>query len=1383
MEISFTLHDYADLSSPGNPSKFINESFADAPVSVLTSWNEGDDTHLAFGGQDGTVYLWKAAAPMARIGKEPSLSSLTPSLTGRISPPAMPRSSISTSRSTSPSGSSSYASPFHVNQRSRIVSGITAERVEAPKNYVDFDDEPDKLKDMLKGRNPKEKDKVVSPTSDSPTKDANRETSKRKDPPKSLRSPPTSPLLTPLILSTPASPRAAKEDRNSKGTMNSSAHILLPGSNSSVPVSSMHIIYDGKLLVVLQNSGHLTILSTVDGRCASTLNVSDIDMHPPSGAKGGCGAHDIWKWDRIQACPDDERILILAAASRDPKSSFSQTFDNQHDEIHSQCKVVLFILSVSEMAGNLGIDIKPAGQWCVESTPDAVGLYCVPERPFTFFYITSTGQFLTRELHISPQPIHPKASRPQTPDSHSINVTLPNPFRTTKPQTIDQVEFTQEKYGQVALEDSNEVGVLPIEENKKSSFWLDVVDRTLYGTVWSDQGLVAFRYDGGPLTLLFNYGAEDIQTARFLSSETFIVIYRERVEHYTVELVDANNDHVSPPHGQVNYQPRLMYTTTTGSYDVIDVPLRNFVIVLQESEGRRQLGHHRWDDTARKMVSDIVWQAETRHLVGPRLTACLTVDLDAIVLGYSDGKLRQCSLLQLCRKRLSQNPFDKVSEYTLDGFIVHLQVVKNMRTNERVIIGGADDGSVAIWTLADLKLCARWTIFNTPLSRVLQFQDISSGPLRGCILCVAEDGTIAVVAIDGYEFLYMIPGSTFPLERACIGQNNLLLMYSDKRARLWDIKTKEFWRSMSADKAEDLLAQGGWLELFLDDDPEASRAYISPVANSLRGLTLSPKASTLDLNMGRFIAESTSLAKSISGSKSQTRNILLARDRLRAVLSMLLTPGLNKGIDEVCQVQLGVELSSASVGFPSMNVPTLHQYSWPGQAWCISADVSAARALAIVITLRALSIFEELSEAANTVLAFYTSSVPSAVGKGYQPPNLTFIARCWFDGSSEIRQAARLLFDATSVRLTDDETNATVESWQHQLPCLQPTIEKESPTAALALFICGHLASERYSLLSTSALTDICKSISIYLHDEHSIHRALAVDLCSRGFHVWQHYIDALEILRALFTLATSTRKETISPQNVGVLARSAILNISAANTPLFMTTLGIDILNPTSTEHRKSVLQILAFLIRKRPMVLYPNLPKLMEAVVKSLDPNSTSNRDAVLDTATEILGHVVKTYECFLKDVDGADFEFARFPTVDFHMSTQRLAVGTNEGAVIMYDLKTAIRLYVLEGHKKNITACSFSPDGRRLVTLSLEESVVLVWKVGSSISSFFYPGAPPRQGHAGSDPFKTLSFNVGELAKMSRAETLELVRFEWTADRSVKLKIRESVLTFST
>jgi WD40 repeat protein len=151
---------------------------------------------------------------------------------------------------------------------------------------------------------------------------------------------------------------------------------------------------------------------------------------------------------------------------------------------------------------------------------------------------------------------------------------------------------------------------------------------------------------------------------------------------------------------------------------------------------------------------------------------------------------------------------------------------------------------------------------------------------------------------------------------------------------------------------------------------------------------------------------------------------------------------------------------------------------------------------------------------------------------------------------------------------------------------------------------------------------------------------------------------------------------------------------------------------------------------------------------------------------------------------------------------METQRLAVGTHEGAVVMYDLKTAIRLYVLEGHTKPITTCSFSADGRRLVTISLGESLVLVWKVGSSFASFFNPGAPPSQGHVGSQPFKTLKFNVGadgklvskkkgkaisqfgvSSGKMTTAETLDLVRIEWITDRSVKVRIRQSVLTFST
>ena len=43
--------------------------------------------------------------------------------------------------------------------------------------------------------------------------------------------------------------------------------------------------------------------------------------------------------------------------------------------------------------------------------------------------------------------------------------------------------------------------------------------------------------------------------------------------------------------------------------------------------------------------------------------------------------------------------------------------------------------------------------------------------------------------------------------------------------------------------------------------------------------------------------------------------------------------------------------------------------------------------------------------------------------------------------------------------------------------------------------------------------------------------------------------------------------------------------------------------------------------------MVLYPNLPRLMEAVVKSLDPAQNAEREAVLDNVTEIIALVVQT------------------------------------------------------------------------------------------------------------------------------------------------------------
>jgi WD40 repeat protein len=72
------------------------------------------------------------------------------------------------------------------------------------------------------------------------------------------------------------------------------------------------------------------------------------------------------------------------------------------------------------------------------------------------------------------------------------------------------------------------------------------------------------------------------------------------------------------------------------------------------------------------------------------------------------------------------------------------------------------------------------------------------------------------------------------------------------------------------------------------------------------------------------------------------------------------------------------------------------------------------------------------------------------------------------------------------------------------------------------------------------------------------------------------------------------------------------------------------------------------------------------------------------------------------------------------------------------------------VLETHRYPVSAISFSPDGRRLVTASLAEHKVTIWKVGSSFSGFINVGGPPRQGSASGEPFKSLDFFVADPGK---------------------------------
>jgi hypothetical protein len=178
--IPFVFPDVSFVRPPGNAlpngGNLLEDSVANSRPTTLQCWDWNvsstsggeQESGIIMGCEDGTIYTFHRSfipplSPTAPfIVKEPKISSR------RSKPPNL------NSNLASPSITPIVLSPtFNVTAKPRVVSGVTTEPVEAPKNYVDYDDEPDKLKDILQGRNPRDRHSISENSSADRTPERN----------------------------------------------------------------------------------------------------------------------------------------------------------------------------------------------------------------------------------------------------------------------------------------------------------------------------------------------------------------------------------------------------------------------------------------------------------------------------------------------------------------------------------------------------------------------------------------------------------------------------------------------------------------------------------------------------------------------------------------------------------------------------------------------------------------------------------------------------------------------------------------------------------------------------------------------------------------------------------------------------------------------------------------------------------------------------------------------------------------------------------------------------------------------------------------------------------------------------------------------------------
>lgn len=241
----------------------IEVSLARSKASALEFWNYKPDQGRTgaplragvFGCLDGSLFLFHSVPATNDV---PISSSSERRRSRRaLSPLDLTKFTRSLSGSTSPSLLS--PSSLHVPPRSRVVSGITTENVEAPKVYVDFEDETDRLKSLLGGKTHKEKarhtDNDAARTPDpAPVSNSESGSLKGKDISKGVISTGSPPMST-RGASEPASPDAPPLDQHRPQALRLVGHIVPSFGAVGHAVRAVIPVQNGKYFVTLRESG------------------------------------------------------------------------------------------------------------------------------------------------------------------------------------------------------------------------------------------------------------------------------------------------------------------------------------------------------------------------------------------------------------------------------------------------------------------------------------------------------------------------------------------------------------------------------------------------------------------------------------------------------------------------------------------------------------------------------------------------------------------------------------------------------------------------------------------------------------------------------------------------------------------------------------------------------------------------------------------------------------------------------------------------------------------------------------------------------------------------------------------------------------------------
>ncbi|KAK9721558.1 hypothetical protein K7432_003301 [Basidiobolus ranarum] len=775
-----------------------------------------------------------------------------------------------------------------------------------------------------------------------------------------------------------------------------------------------------------------------------------------------------------------------------------------------------------------------------------------------------------------------------------------------------------------------------------------------------------------------------------------------------------------------------------------------------------------------------------------QVTCGIIVGYDHFVRAFESGEIY---LVKLSDAFSDPNPVNMEYIHKLHGHVGRVSCLFSPRIDALQneiswLISGGHDGLVCLWDLHTFQLIHTFRSHSQEILRILQPPNESGWTLQHSIFTVAKDNSVSVISLHDGACLHFFEGYPHQIKsfKWRNGEDYVSICYEDGQSYEW-IYDKEASRFVVAKRSSGETVDSKESEssliarnCFRDVDLNKKTISLAPIYCGVDDISA---ITTISINIKRLISDNYySLPNLNQSGTAHTRSDTMRTyatqagnydyvpdypadiEFVKSVFASLLTPSIDETFDQLLDRKSNASRKTMAYGLRGANGNLsilAPQESTDRSKFCISSTLTSSLLLGLMSLVKLILPHKVSSEELSSMIAQFGSALPDFVGDQYTSPSLSFLAKYWQDTLVDVQQAARSLFISVLHRMSSHDVKSVVEHWESLLPVSISAEKSNIQKMARSAIILGVIGSESPDMLPSRVRKNVALSLTLLLNDDTRIsYRLAAIELISRGFSTWEPHVNGSAVLRTLLTLLYNPNP------TASRLIKVSILRIATANPKLFTSTMITDLLQLKEAKDRNSYLKLISLAVNKKPTILIHYIPRLTEAIIKSLDPRDPKMRKALLKEGTAGLHEIVKTY-----------------PSVAFHGDSQKFAVGTNEGVVVIYDLRTATRWQVLEGFTRPVTVISISNDGKYIAAYSREESYIFLWHPSVGFLSML--AETLGSGNSGGNGIGSMlsshkpskSFNVVFPTDMNLEDIVyDLV---WISNRCLQLKAGDVTLSF--